>query len=587
VQVTDSAGATAVAQLTLSGNPAPALSVATTSLAAATAGTSYGQQLAAAGGAGSYTWQATGLPAGLTLSASGLMSGTPAAAGTYDVTVAVADGENPAQTAQQQLTLTVNPAPVFSIVTSLPAATVGVGYSQQLIASGVSSYSRWEVTGLPAGMTVGINSHVLSGVPTAPGTYDITVSGLGAHGQPQLLGQVTLTVDAAPLVITTTSLPAATAGTPYSQQLRTTGGTGPYTWTSGALPAGLTLSAGGLLSGTPTVPGTYSVTVTAADGESPAQTVQQQTTLTVAAPLSITTKTLPTATVGTAYRQQLAAAGGTGPYTWTLTSGTLPEGLTLSVSGTVSGTPAGRGTWAFTVQAADGESPAQTVQRQLTLAVHAAPLAITTRSLPHAAADHAYSQQLTAAGGTGPYSWSLASGRLPTGITLNREGALRGEPWAAGTYTFTVRAADSAWPAQSVTQRLSITVAGERADLAVAVTGPSSARAGSRVTYTVTVTDNGPAWASRVSVSLDTAGLADVRASDAGRVRLVESRDGARASAAWYAAGLAPGQTLTFTVTGTVPARGFKDVNVVGQIQSPTSDPNPRNNTSTVTTRVR
>jgi uncharacterized repeat protein (TIGR01451 family) len=130
-------------------------------------------------------------------------------------------------------------------------------------------------------------------------------------------------------------------------------------------------------------------------------------------------------------------------------------------------------------------------------------------------------------------------------------------------------------------------VIGERADLAVSVTGPSSARAGSRVTYTVTVKDKGPAWASRVSVSLDTAGLTDVKASDAGRVKMVESRDMAQASAVWYAAGIAPGQTLIFTVIGTVPARGLKDVSAVGQVQSPTSDPNPQNNTSTITTKAR
>jgi hypothetical protein len=68
---------------------------------------------------------------------------------------------------------------------------------------------------------------------------------------------------------------------------------------------------------------------------------------------------------------------------------------------------------------------------------------------------------------------------------------------------------------------------------------------------------------------------------------MVESRDVAQASAAWYSAGIAPGQPLSFTVTGTVAAKGLKDVSAVGQVQSPTSDPNPRNNTSTVTTEVR
>jgi hypothetical protein len=580
---------TAHQQLTLTVNPAPPLVITTTSLPAATAAAGYSQQLTAAGGAGGLTWTlASGtLPAGLILTRSGrLWTGdyaVTAAPGTYDFTVQAADGESPAQTVQQQLTLTVNPEPPFITPASLPAATAGTAYSQQLTA-GFFGNVPFRATGLPAGMTLSV-SGLLSGTPAAPGTYDITVNVPTDHMQQQL----TLTVNPAPLVITTTSLPAVTAGTAYSQQLRTTGGTGPYTWTlaSGTLPAGLTLTANGLLSGTPATPGTYSVTMTAADGQSPAQTVQQQLTLTVsAAPLVITTTSLPAATHGAGYSQQLAAAGGFGPYAWSLASGSLPAGLALDASGLISGTPAAGGTSTFTVQAADAENPAQTAQQQLTLTVNPAPLAITTRSLPAASVDRAYSQQLSAAGGTGPYTWTLASGRLPAGITLSREGAIHGKPWAAGTYAFTVRATDSQWPAKSVTQRLSITVTGEWADLAVSVTGPSAARAGSRVTYTVTVKDKGPAWASRVSVSLDTVGLTDVKASDAGRVKMVESRDMARASAVWYAAGIAPGQTLIFTVTGTVPARGLKDVSAVGQVQSPTSDPNPRNNTSTITTKA-
>ncbi len=426
----------------------------------------------------------------------------------------------------------------------------------------------------------------------APGTYDFTVQ--AESGGQTVQQQLTLTVNPPlPLVITPSSLPAATAGTAYSQQQLTVataaGGDlsgDDFRWSITGLPAGMTLSAGWLLSGTPAAPGTYDITITEIIPEEAPQSGQLTLTVNPAPPV-ITTTSLPAATAGTAYSQQLRTIGGLGPYTWTLAGGTLPQGLTLSTSGLLSGTPTTPGTNSVTVTAADGESPARTVQQQLTLTVSAAPLVITTTSLPAATAGTAYGQQLATTGGVGPYTWTLASGRLPAGITLNREGALRGEPWAAGTYAFTVRATDSAWPAQSVTQRLSITVTGEKADLAVAVTGPSSAKAGSRVTYTVTVKDTGPAWASMVSVSLDIAGLTDVSASDAGRVKLAESRDTAQASAAWYAAGLAPGQTLTFTITGTVGATGLKDISATGQVQSPTSDPNPRNNTSTVTTKVR
>src|SRR5262249_26480883 len=136
------------------------------------------------------------------------------------------------------------------------------------------------------------------------------------------------------------------------------------------------------------------------------------------APLSITTSSLPPATVGAAYSQGLVAAGGTPPYSWSIASGNLPGGLALTSStGMISGTPTDPTTANFTVSVADSSNPRQTQQRAMALTV-LSQLTITTPSpLPAGTVGVPYAQTLTPAGGTPSYSWSTASGTLPPGIT--------------------------------------------------------------------------------------------------------------------------------------------------------------------------
>jgi len=130
----------------------------------------------------------------------------------------------------------------------------------------------------------------------------------------------------------------------------------PYSWAlaSGGLPPGLTLSGGGLISGTPTSAGTFNFTVRVTD--SSAATATQVFILSVSDALAITTASLPPVKVGTVYSQTLAATGGHPPYTWSLRTGALATGLSLSSLGTISGTPANSGTFPFTVQVADSTS---------------------------------------------------------------------------------------------------------------------------------------------------------------------------------------------------------------------------------------
>jgi hypothetical protein len=164
-----------------------------------------------------------------------------------------------------------------------------------------------------------------------------------------------------PVTITTTTLADAQEGVPYSSTLAATGGTPPYSWkvVSGSLPAGLALSASGALTGSADAPGSSSFTVQVSDGTAPTPLTATATlSLTVTlVPLKVTTSSVPNAIVGVPYSSTLTATGGSAPYVWTLTSGSLPAGLTLSPHGAITGTPLGQSGASFIVQVSDSTAP--------------------------------------------------------------------------------------------------------------------------------------------------------------------------------------------------------------------------------------
>jgi hypothetical protein len=257
--------------------------------------------------------------------------------------------------------------------------------------------------------------------------------------------------------IVTASLPAGEVGAPYSQSVAGAGGTGPYTWSVsiGLLPSGLALdSATGAITGTPRAsgPATFTVTVTDADG----QTASEGYAFAVApapappvAPPSISTSALPDAQVGAAYDQTIAGSGGTTPYTWSVSAGSLPAGLSLDPAvGALSGTPSATGQDSFTVTVTDANG--LTASKGYTLEVDAAPAApvappsITTTSLPDGLDGSPYAVTPDVSGGTGPYTFWLSSGTLPSGLSLNpTTGTINGTVTAgATTETFTVAMTD-------------------------------------------------------------------------------------------------------------------------------------------------
>ena len=298
---------------------------------------------------------------------------------------------------------------------------------------------------------MGASTGILSGTPTASGTFILTVQLADSSGL-TLARNFTLSVSTA-LSIVTTTLPNGSVGTVYpTQTLQAGGGQPPYRWTipTGKLPPGLTLDGVfGRISGTPTANGAYPFTLTVTDNQANTATASLSITVGAGVTITISPATLTAGTVGTAYSQTLTATGGTAPYTYSVVAqstgvGTLPPGLTLNAStGAVTGTPTTAGTYVFTVQAIDSTQATGQQAVSLTIAA-AAPLTITTATLANGTIGTAYSATLAATGGVSPYTWSITTGTLPAGLSLSAtSGAITGTPTAAATASFTVQVADS------------------------------------------------------------------------------------------------------------------------------------------------
>ena len=179
-------------------------------------------------------------------------------------------------------------------------------------------------------------------------------------------------------------------------------------------------------------------------------------------PLTIVTTSLPTGYVGTGYNDEsggVYAAGGTPGYSYAVTQGSLPNGLTLNpTSGIISGYPTTTGTSSFTVQATDsgGDPP---VSQALSITVDPLlPLSILSTSLPTTSQNTYYQQVLGATGGTWPYTWTVTAGALPAGLNLLSYGVVDGEATESGTFTVTVQAADSSDPVQTATKTLTLSI---------------------------------------------------------------------------------------------------------------------------------
>jgi Putative Ig domain len=445
--------------------------------------------LSASGGTSPYTWSMTAgaLPLELRLDpSSGMISGTPSQAGQFNFTVQVADSSSPPETNSKALSMTVASAPATLQIStsSLANGQVQVAYSAALAATGGTTPYSWSVSAgsLPTGLTLS-GAGVITGTPSAAGTFNFTAKVTDSESPAQTNTQpLSIVVNPAgpqPLAVATTSLPGGVVGSTYSSSLAATGGTAPYSWSisAGSLPTGLGLSGAGAITGTPSASGTFNFTVKVTDSSSPTQSAPKALSIVVAPSLAISTTSLTAATQGSAYSFTLAATGGTTPYSWSIISGSLPTGLTLSGAGSIAGAPSQSGTFNFTVQVKDSESTPQTRTQPLSLTVNAAPLNITTTTLPAGTVGTAYNASFAATGGVSPYTWSVLSGSLPAGLSLSGAGAVSGTPSAAGTASFQVQVKDSTGATNSAGFSINVVVQGacggpltycSRTDMAIA-----------------------------------------------------------------------------------------------------------------------
>jgi hypothetical protein len=375
LQVADNAGLTATLGYAVTVNAA--VTIQTGSLADALIGAAYSQPLRAAGGTPPYTWSVSSgvLPAGITLdSNNGSLAGTPTAVGSFTFTLRAVDSVS--AFAERQFQITIAAGLIITTAPTLAPATVGLTYAQPLDAAGGRPPYIWSISngGLPAGVTLNAATGAIGGTPSAAGAFQFTVDVSDSLAR-KASKTFSLTVAATLVISSAPALPAATAGSSYTQTLTATGGTPPYLWsiTSGGLPAGLSFDAStATLAGTPTLGGGFQFTVQVMDSNS--VTATKQFTLSVTSNVSITTSSpLPDAVAGSPYARSLSASGGVPPYVWTLAAGSLPPGLALDPAApAIAGTPTANGAFAFTLQVTDasGGSAAQ----DYTLAVSLPPV---------------------------------------------------------------------------------------------------------------------------------------------------------------------------------------------------------------------
>ena len=248
-----------------------------------------------------------------------------------------------------------------------------------------------------------------------------------------------------------TTLTQITRGQSYSYQIAPTGpgayaGTYSFSLIGGALPAGITVSSSGLVSGMTCDSNgnnkfdvrvsTNGAPATTADfsGNSNGMTVNVTTSGSTGLCALTLTGTTPNGTVGTAYSgASFSPSGGTSPYSYSLFSGALPPGLTLASNGTISGTPTTAGTYTFVVNATDAILRAGQATFSITIAP-AVPVTLNVNptSLPGGTTTVAYSQSFSVSNGTAPYTYAISSGTVPTGLAL-ASGTLSGTPTVAGS----------------------------------------------------------------------------------------------------------------------------------------------------------
>ena len=441
---TNTTGTSSPATVTITVS-APTLAIIPTTLPDGTQGTAYSQTVSASGGTAPYSYAITAgtLPTGLSLNTStGAISGTPSTSGTFNLTVTATDANSATGSQAYSITIGVQ-APVANAV----SATVAANSSANPITLNITGGTATSVAVASAAShgTATASGTSITYTPTAgysgSDTFAYTATNANGTSNPAI---VTITVSPPSIVLSPGSLSNGTVGTAYNATLSASGGTAPYTYaiSAGTLPTGLSLNTSiGLIIGTPSTSGTFNLTVTATDANNATGSQAYSITIGSQAPVAGTVSVT------------VAANSSANPITLNISGGAATSVAitsaashgTASASGTsITYTPtagfSGADSFTYTATNASGTSSPATV----TITVSAPSIVLSPGSLSNGTVGTAYSQTVSASGGTAPYSYVITAGALPTGLTLNAStGVISGTPSSNGTFPITITATDA------------------------------------------------------------------------------------------------------------------------------------------------
>ncbi|MFJ3115250.1 putative Ig domain-containing protein [Pseudomonas protegens] len=441
---TNASGTSSPATVTITVTP-PTLAITPTTLPNGTQSTAYSQTLSTSAGTAPYSYAITAgsLPAGMSLNTgTGTLSGTPTAGGAFNLTITATDAYS--ATGSRAYTLLINGLPPVANALSTTVAANSSANTIPLNITGGAATSV-AVASAPSHGSATASGTSISYTPAAgfSGADSFTYTATNASGTSSP-ATVSITVGAPSITLSPGSLSNGTAGTPYSATLNATGGAVPYSYsiTSGSLPTGLSLNTGtGAISGIPSAAGTSNLTITATDNNGATGSQAYSITINIQAP------------VASAVSATVAANSSANPIPLSLSGGAATSVAvasaashgTATASGTsISYTPtagfSGADSFTYTATNASGTSSPATVS----ITVSAPSITLSPGSLSNGTAGTPYSATLSATGGAVPYSYSITSGSLPTGLSLNTgTGAISGIPSAAGTSNLTITATDT------------------------------------------------------------------------------------------------------------------------------------------------
>ncbi|MFM6981625.1 MAG: Ig domain-containing protein [Microbacteriaceae bacterium] len=406
-------------------------------------GQPYSDGVSASGSGGiTYSVLSGNLPDGIVLDAeSGTIAGTPTVNGTYTFVVraTAVSGDSTATSDSPELSITVGERPSFIDLTVLPLASANIPLADGVEASGYPAPTYSIVDGaLPTGLSLNPVTGAISGTPTVRGASNFSIMATNALGSTET-PNLSIAVTQAPRITSIDGIPVRVGrGIEFSGSASTSDDVDGFVVCSGTLPPGITLnSVTGMITGSATANGTYSFVLRAANADG----------FVDSDPISITVGQAPVADDGTvvshAHSAELfidgVSASGYPLPTYSISDGALPEGVTLNEStGEITGTPAATGVFNFTVTAANEFG--QTTLGSFELTITEAPGWTDSELEASILRGVRYTDSIVAHGTPSP-TYSVASGMLPAGLTLNTAtGELSGTPTRLGEYSFSIAA---------------------------------------------------------------------------------------------------------------------------------------------------